>query len=59
MKLPFLNRQREIQRLQQALSSTDNAHILIVYGRRRLGKSTLLQHILRESDVYSLVTQQD
>lgn len=59
MKLPFLDRAREIQRLQKALAPEHEHHLVVVYGRRRLGKSTLLQHILREPDVYYLATQSD
>ena len=59
MKLPFLDRTRETQRLQKTLGSEHEYHLSVVYGRRRLGKSTLLQHILRESDVYHLATQSD
>ncbi len=59
MKLDFLNRSREIERLQKTLASTDEHHLLVLYGRRRLGKSTLLQHVLGDSDVYYLATQSD
>ena len=59
MKLEFLNRSREIQRLRNALSNKKESHLLVVYGRRRLGKSTLLQHVLKDSDVYYLGTQSD
>lgn len=59
MKLPFLNRDREIQRIRNAIASDQESHLLVIYGRRRLGKSTLLQHILRESDIYYLGVQSD
>lgn len=59
MKLPFLNRTREIQRIQRAINSAQESHLLVIYGRRRLGKSTLLQHILREHDIYYLAPQSD
>ena len=59
MKLQFLNRTREIQRLRKALASQKESHLLVVYGRRRLGKSTLLQHVLGKGDVYYLATQSD
>jgi len=59
MKLPFLNRNREIQRIQNALASAQEGHLLVIYGRRRLGKSTLLQQILRKSDIYYLAAQSD
>ena len=59
MKLSFLNREREIQRIRNATASEQESHLLVVYGRRRLGKSTLLQHILRQSDIYYLAIQSD
>lgn len=59
MKLSFLNRDREIQRIQRSIHSTQESHLLVIYGRRRLGKSTLLQHILREHDIYYLAPQSD
>ena len=45
--LPFLNRAEELARLDRALR--DDAHALVVvYGRRRLGKSRLVLEALRE-----------
>ncbi len=59
MKLEFLNRTQEIQRIQNAIHSDQESNLLVIYGRRRLGKSTLLQNILREHDIYYLATQSD
>ena len=47
MRLPFLDRVREITRLRRALSRQDGS-LIVVYGRRRCGKSRLLQEALRE-----------
>ena len=58
MKLSFLNRNREINRINKAITTQGSAFI-VVYGRRRCGKSTLLQHILREQDIYYLADQQE
>jgi AAA+ ATPase superfamily predicted ATPase len=58
MRLPFLNRKREITKLTRALNSSEPAFI-VVYGRRRCGKSTLLQHITRKEDIYYLADQQE
>ena len=44
MRLPFLNREKEIVRLKRMLKSHEAA-LGVVYGRRRCGKSTLL-HIM-------------
>ena len=58
MRLQFLNRTREISKLTRALNSSEPTFI-VVYGRRRCGKSTLLQHIAREKDIYYLADQQE
>ena len=46
MRLPFLDRARELSRLRRALSRPGGA-LIVVYGRRRCGKSRLLQEALR------------
>ena len=58
MRLTFLNRARETTKLIQAFNSSEPTFI-VVYGRRRCGKSTLLQHIAREKDIYYLADQQE
>ena len=45
MRLPFLNRDNERTRLERALSSRQGAFCCL-YGRRRCGKSRLLQQVL-------------
>ena len=40
----FLNRQDELEMLGQRLTS-DRAELLVVYGRRRVGKTELLSHL--------------
>ena len=47
IRLPFLNRTRELSRLRRALSRAGDS-LIVVYGRRRCGKSRLLQEALRE-----------
>ena len=58
MALPFLNRKNEISRLKKALSfkGTD---LLVIYGRRRCGKSTLLQKVTGSRDIYYLADQNE
>jgi len=58
MRLPFLNRTREISKLARALASPEPSFV-VIYGRRRFGKSTLLQHISRKNDIYYLADQQE
>jgi AAA+ ATPase superfamily predicted ATPase len=47
----FINRDKEIARLQQALAN-EKAQLIVVYGRRRCGKSTLLREILPQNSIY-------
>ena len=47
----FIDRQKEISRISRSLSS-DKKRFIVVYGRRRLGKSTMIKHILGPRDVY-------
>jgi len=47
----FVNREKELLRLQSALSK-DTAQMIAVYGRRRCGKSALLCRVLSGESVY-------
>ncbi|MBE0675479.1 MAG: ATP-binding protein [Bacteroidales bacterium] len=47
----FVNRETEIARLRHVLNS-DTAQLVVIYGRRRCGKSTLLRHIMDDDSVY-------
>lgn len=47
MKLPFLNRRREIRRLRRLIEHQETT-LGVVYGRRRCGKSRLLRESLPE-----------
>ena len=58
MTLPFVNRKLEQSQLRSALVAED-AHLIVVYGRRRCGKSTLLQHLTQPGDVYFLADQSE
>lgn len=58
MTIPFLDRQDELRRLNSALRAADPS-LAVVYGRRRCGKSTLIQRIVRPQDVYLLADQSD
>ena len=48
----FVDRDKEICRLERALNDEERSRFVVIYGRRRLGKSTLIRHILRDTDVY-------
>lgn len=52
----FVVRKEESKRLRQVLS-VDKSTFTVVYGRRRLGKSTLITRSLNDNDVYDLADQ--
>jgi AAA+ ATPase superfamily predicted ATPase len=58
MKLAFLNRQKEITAVNKAIKGNTPA-LIVLYGRRRCGKSTLLQNISRKQDIYYLADQRE
>lgn len=47
----FVNREKETERLSLALARKEN-QLIVVYGRRRCGKSTLLRKVLPGDSVY-------
>lgn len=49
--MQFIDRVKEQRRLKEALSS-DAPAFIVLFGRRRLGKSTLIRNVLNEKDVY-------
>jgi len=49
--MKFVDRIEETKRLRQVLS-VDKSTFTVIYGRRRLGKSTLITRALSENDVY-------
>jgi AAA+ ATPase superfamily predicted ATPase len=58
MRLTFFNRTHEIEKLTSHLNASAPA-FMVLYGRRRCGKSTLLQKIARPDDIYFLADQQE
>ena len=49
--MKFVDRIREQAVLQTALESKASSFI-VIYGRRRLGKSTLIRRVLKDGDIY-------
>ena len=47
----FLNREKEKLRIQNALAR-EKKQLIVLYGRRRCGKSTLLSQVLPESTIF-------
>ena len=56
--MKFFNREKEIQRLTKAINSK-KAKLIIIYGRRRCGKSTLIKNALKPNDIYYMAQQSD
>lgn len=56
--MEFFNRESEKKRLVKAIESK-KAKLIIVYGRRRCGKSTLIKNMLRPTDIYYMAQQTD
>lgn len=54
--MEFVDRIEEQKRLQKALNG-EKAAFVVVYGRRRLGKSTLIKKVLTPNDVYYVADQ--
>ena len=56
--MKFYNREKEKQRLIKAMQS-DIAKLIVIYGRRRCGKSTLIKNVISFNDVYFMAQQAD
>ena len=52
----FIDRQDSLERLQNAFLR-ETPQFLVIYGRRRIGKSTLIKEIMKDDDVYFLSDQ--
>ena len=55
--MKFVDRENEIKRLRLVLSQEKSSQFVIIYGRRRLGKSTLIRHVLTDNDLYFMADQ--
>lgn len=58
MVMPFLDREEEQRRLRKLLRR-DGGGLGVLYGRRRSGKSRLIQEVAEPGDVYFLADQRD
>lgn len=57
--MKFVDRIDEQRRLHQALHGDHPSTLVVVYGRRRLGKSTLIKRVFQEDDVYFMADNSD
>ena len=51
--MKFLNRKEERARLNKNLNG-DESRFIVIYGRRRCGKSTLIKKVSKKTDIYFL-----
>lgn len=56
--MKFVDRIDETARLKDALAR-EKSSLVVMYGRRRLGKSTLIKRVLSEKDVYFLADRSE
>lgn len=56
--MKFVDRIEETERLERAINATEPT-LTVVYGRRRLGKSTLIKRVLTDSDIYFLADRSE
>lgn len=56
--MKFVDRIDETTRLKDALSR-EKSSLVVLYGRRRLGKSTLIKRVLSDNDIYFLADRSE
>ncbi len=56
--MKFVDRIEETARIRKLLNREDST-LTVVYGRRRLGKSTLIKKVLTEEDIYFLADRSE
>lgn len=50
--MEFLDRKRKISELKRVLSLARASKLIVIYVRRKLGKSTLIRKIISQEDIY-------
>lgn len=56
--MEFIDRTEEQERLRRQLGKEQSSFI-VIYGRRRVGKSTLIRHVLTDRDVYYMAERNE
>lgn len=56
--MQFVDRKEELHRLIKAISNTE-PELVVIYGRRRLGKSTLIKKAITDKDIYFLADKSE
>ena len=57
--MEFVDRTDEQRRLHQAVHGDNPSGLVVVYGRRRLGKSTIIKKVFQDDDVYFMADNSD
>lgn len=57
--MEFIDRIDERKRLHHAIHGEKPSALVVIYGRRRLGKSTLIKKVFQEDDVYFMADNSD
>lgn len=56
--MEFVNRTRELERIKKAINSKENS-LSILYGRRRIGKTRLLQQLENDDTIFFIADQRE
>ena len=56
--MKFYNREDEIKKLR-TLTSLDKSTMIVIYGRRRVGKTRLVQHVFGKDSYYFFVAEKE
>jgi len=56
--MKFYNREDEIKKLR-TLTSLDKSTMIVIYGRRRIGKTRLVQHVFGKESYYFFVAEKE
>lgn len=56
--MEFYDRHKELKRLKDALTGK-HGKLVVVYGRRRIGKTRMLQQLVKTSDIYFIADQRE
>ncbi len=56
--MEFIDRIEEQKRLKRVLNNEQSSFV-VIYGRRRIGKSTLIKKVLSESDIYFMADRSE
>ena len=56
--MQFVDRKEELRRLTKAIGNTE-PELVVIYGRRRLGKSTLIKKAISNKDIYFLADKSE